>query len=343
MKIKDGIQLDFDDVLIRPQRSSIESRGDVDVNRTFVSKWSKCTITGFPFIVANMDTVGVFKIAEVLSEYGAFVALHKHYSNRQLIDFYNKTGVKNFFFTIGQSEKELNNLVELSKDIPINMINCDVANAHTHYFVKHIISLREKFPKSFLMAGNICIPEMAQQLIDNGADCVKVGIGPGSACTTRLKTGVGLPQISAIIDCKDAAHCLDGLVCADGGCKNSGDVAKAFGAGADFVMAGGLFAGVDECEGDWETNNSGQKTLKFYGMSSKEAQDKYNGGLATYKAAEGRCVAVAGKGPCKDVILDIMGGVRSACAYVGSRKLKDFDKCCTFVRVNNTHNRIFEK
>ena len=342
MKIVDGIQLDFDDILIRPQRSSIESRIDVDINRTFVTKWSKRTITGFPFIVANMDTVGVFKMAEALVEYEAFVALHKHYSNRQIIDFYNRTGIGNIFFTIGQSQKELDNLIEISKDIPINMINCDVANGHTASFVKHIISVREKFPDSVLMAGNVCIPEMTQQLIDNGADCVKVGIGPGSACTTRIKTGVGVPQVSAILSCKDAAHCLDGLVCADGGCKNSGDVAKAFGCGADFVMAGGLFSGVDECEGEWEVEND-KKIFKFYGMSSKEAQDKYNGGLATYKAAEGRCVKVAGKGPCKDVIMDIMGGVRSACAYVGSRKLKDFDKCCTFVKVNNTHNKVFEK
>lgn len=205
-----------------------------------------------------------------------------------------------------------------------------MANGYTEFFQNKVKEIRESFPNAVIMAGNVATPEMVQELLISGAaDIVKIGIGPGSVCNTRMVTGVGYPQLSAIIECADAAHGLNGLVCADGGCKNSGDVAKAFGGGADFVMLGGMFAGCDECEGQW---GSGRKTFKFYGMSSKEAQDKYNGGMSEYRASEGDCVTIPAKGPAKDTVQHILGGLRSACAYVGAGRLKDLSKCTTFIR-----------
>jgi len=192
-------------------------------------------------------------------------------------------------------------------------------------------------------------------LIFNGVDIVKIGIGPGSVCITRKIAGVGYPQLSAIIECADAAHGLGGHVCADGGCQMPGDIAKAFGAGADFVMLGGMFSGCDECEGDWEYNYELEEVkqddsewvrkekiaLKFYGMSSKDAMEKYSGGVANYRAPEGKMVSVPYKGKVETVVQEILGGLRSACTYVGALKLKDLSKCTTFVKVNRTHNTHF--
>ena len=187
------------------------------------------------------------------------------------------------------------------------------------------------------MAGNVCTPEMVSELlISGGADIIKIGIGPGSVCSTRKITGCGYPQLSAIIECADVAHGIGGLICADGGCVESGDVVKAFAAGADFVMLGGMFAGTDECEGEWEYLEPNRKkaALKFYGMSSKNAMDKHSGGVADYRTSEGETLSVPYKGPVEDVVKQILGGVRSACAYVGAKRLKDLPKCATFVRVS---------
>jgi GMP reductase len=190
------------------------------------------------------------------------------------------------------------------------------------------------------MAGNVVTGEMVEQLILSGADIVKVGIGPGSVCTTRIKTGVGYPQLSAIIECADAAHGLKGHVCADGGCTVPGDVAKAFAAGADFVMLGGMFAGHDECSGDIIEEN-GKTYKRFYGMSSAEAMIKYKGTVADYRASEGKSVNVPYRGKADVTVQDILGGVRSTCTYVGASRLKELSKCTTFIRVQQQINNIY--
>ena len=223
----------------------------------------------------------------------------------------------------------------------------DVANGYSNAFVDFIREVRDCFPDVAIMAGNVATKEMVQEYLFAGADIVKVGIGPGSVCTTRKITGVGYPQLSAVIECADAAHGLGGHICADGGCKTSGDVAKAFGAGADFVMVGGLLAGHDECRGEVFTEvanlETGEecKVMRFHGMSSREAMEEHYGGVASHRAPEGKEVEVPYRGPVENTVQEILGGLRSACTYSGAKSLKDLSKCTTFVRVNRTHNTVF--
>ena len=192
------------------------------------------------------------------------------------------------------------------------------------------------------MAGNLVGGSMTKELVLNGADIVKVGIGPGSVCETRIVAGVGYPQLSAIDEAAYEAHGIGGLICADGGCTRVGDICKAMAAGADFVMLGGLFAGTDECDGEWTINSSREKqSLEFYGMSSKEANNKYNGGLKDYKAAEGKSITVPYKGKVEEVVREIKGGLASCCTYVGATKIKDLPKCASFVRCSQQENTIF--
>ena len=194
------------------------------------------------------------------------------------------------------------------------------------------------------MAGNVVTGEMTEQLILSGADIVKVGIGPGSVCTTRKKTGVGYPQLSAVMECADAAHGLSGHIISDGGCTMPGDFSKAFGAGADFVMAGGMFSGHDESGGETVTDSdTGRKYKEFYGMSSAHAMTKHSGGVADYRASEGKYVLVPYRGPVSGTVRTILGGVRSSCTYVGARKLKELSKRTTFIRISphSHHNVVF--
>jgi len=361
MRIEDGVKLDFDDVLIKPKRSAISSRADVELNRKFLinRKGVYCkTWEGVPIIAANMYGTGTMNMAKSLAKYDMVTALHKHYTIEQLKEFFYETGASDgicqnrVFITVGTNDNDIEKIKQLSREIVLYMVCVDVANGYTESFLDKIKRIREYCPHAILMAGNVVSYEMTEALILGGVDIVKIGIGPGSCCETRLKTGVGYPQLSAIEECKDAAHGLGGLVCADGGCKIPADICKAFGVGADFVMLGGMLAGTDECEGEWtyqnvregrfSTTTNKKVALKFYGMSSKEAQEKHNGGLKNYRASEGRSVDIPYKGPVENVINDVLGGLRSSCSYIGAEKLKDFSKCCTFVRVNNTHNRVFE-
>jgi len=278
------------------------------------------------------------------------VCLHKHYSVNELCDFFKSDDSSNSFYTLGTGPKDRDKLNQVSNKVPVNNICIDVANGYTDYFVESVSEIRSKFPKSIIMAGNVSTPEMVQELVlQGGVDIVKIGIGPGSACTTRTVAGVGYPQLSAIIECADAAHGLNSHICADGGCKTPADVVKAFGAGADFVMLGGMIAGTDECQGEWEWetdmvwgNAEGEggtsvaatvkvdangkivrkkKSMKFYGMSSSIAMKKHSGGIADYRASEGEVFSVPYKGPVEDTIKQILGGIRSGCAYVGSKIL----------------------
>lgn len=333
MQIENDVKLDYADVLIRPKRSTLGSRKEVELTRKYTFKHSRQPFIGVPIMSANMDTVGTFEVANVLAKHDMFTCLHKHYTTEDWILQDDLCGYESMLtaYSSGIGQEDLIKMdMTLDKVKDIKFICLDVANGYSEYFVEVVKRVRAKYPETTLMAGNVVTADMTQELILAGADIVKVGIGPGSVCTTRIKTGVGYPQLSAVMECADAAHGLGGHIIADGGITCSGDVAKAFGAGADFVMIGGMFAGHRETG------------TKFYGMSSATAMDKHSGGVADYRASEGKEVEITMKGPLDNTINDMLGGLRSACTYVGAKTLKDLTKCTTFVRVNNTHNRIFE-
>jgi len=343
MRIEQDLKLDFKDVLIRPKRSTLKSRKQVDLSREFTFRNSGQTFQGTPIIAANMDTVGTMEMARALAPHGMMVALHKYYSTDQLTDFFAENGMPNHAFaSFGVTAADLTRMEELAKRLSnhVQYICLDVANGYTEAFVDAVKRVREMFPTKTIMAGNVVTGEMTEELILSGADIVKVGIGPGSVCTTRKMTGVGYPQLSAIIECADAAHGLGGHVCADGGCTVPGDIAKAFGAGADFVMLGGMLAGHDESAGELIEEN-GVKFKRFYGMSSTEAMNAHHGGVASYRAPEGKSVNIPYKGAVETTAQELLGGVRSACTYVGAQRLKELSKRTTFVRVTQQINNVF--
>ena len=344
MRIEEDKKLDFKDVLIRPKRSTLRSRKDVDITREFTFKWSKRPYKGFPVIAANMDGVGTFAMAKAFmdAESRMSVAVHKHYPLEELIEFYDKYGSESLWYSIGMVQEDQDKLEAFLAKRPdaMDKLCIDVANGYSEHFVDFVMRIRETAPDVTIMAGNVVTGEMVEELILAGVDVVKVGIGPGSVCTTRRMTGVGYPQLSAIIECADAAHGLGGLICADGGCTSPGDIAKAFGAGADFVMLGGMLAGHDQSE-QKVTKKNGEKCLEFYGMSSDTAMTKHKGGVAEYRASEGKTVTIPYRGDVAATLQDILGGVRSACTYVGARRLKELPKRTTFVRVTQQINTVF--
>ena len=347
MRIEQDPKLDFKDVLIRPKRSTLGSRSEVDISRDYHFKWSERKFSGVPIIAANMDGVGTLSMARAFHAQGdgLTAALTKHYSVDDLVTFFNSDASENAWYSLGISKTDTDKLDEVLKKLPdekINKLCIDVANGYSERFSDFVKATRDKFPHKTIMAGNVVTGEMTEELILCGADIVKVGIGPGSVCTTRKMTGVGYPQLSATIECADAAHGLGGLVCADGGCTVPGDIAKAFGAGADFVMLGGMLAGHDQCEGKITENEAGQKFCTFYGMSSDTAMERHSGGVAEYRASEGKTVSVKYRGDVTErTMQDILGGLRSACTYVGARKLKELSKRTTFIMVGQQINNVF--
>lgn len=342
MRIEYDVKLDFKDVLIRPKRSVLQSRADVILEREFRFRHAKINWKGVPIIAANMDHTGTIAMANELHKYQLMTALDKFIPLQDLENFAksNSSALASCFVSVGLSDHDLEKITELSKKIDFSFICLDAANGYTEKYVAFLTTLRNKFPEKVIMAGNVVTGEMVEELILSGADIVKIGIGPGSVCTTRDKTGVGYPQLSAIIECADAAHGLGGQVCADGGCVTPGDVAKAFAAGADFVMLGGMLAGHDECSGEI-IEEDGQKFMRFYGMSSAEAMKRHRGEVAEYRASEGRSVNVPYRGPIKNTLQDILGGVRSTCTYVGAQRLKELSKRTTFIRVTKQLNEVF--
>lgn len=342
MRIESDVKLDFKDVLIRPKRSTLRSRSEVDLVREYKFLHSDFKWKGIPIIASNMDHTGTFDVAKVLAGHEMCTAIYKFAPTDVWADALKQNPeLKKFVFvTAGSSEEDFHHLEEIKQTIDIQMICLDIANGYSQHFVDAVKRTRAAFPNKVIMAGNVVTGEMTEELLLSGADIVKVGIGPGSVCTTRKKTGVGYPQLSAVIECQDAAHGLHGLVCADGGCTVPGDVAKAFGAGADFVMLGGMFAGHDECSGEIFEHNS-KLFKRFYGMSSAEAMLKYHGNIADYRASEGKSVNVPYHGPIENTVLDILGGLRSTCTYVGARRLKELSKCTTFIRVSQQLNEIY--
>lgn len=342
MRIEQEIRLDFKDVLIRPKRSTLQTRADVDLIREYTFKHSRFSWKGIPIIASNMDHTGTFAMAKSLARHKLLTAIDKFANVKEWKQFYSKQQkLRNYCFpTTGIKQEDADILEKILKVAPTPFICIDVANGYTQRFVDSIRALRKKYPKKTLIAGNVVTAEMAEELVLAGADIVKVGIGPGSVCTTRLKTGVGYPQLSAIIECADAVHGLGGHLCADGGCVSPGDVAKAFAAGADFVMLGGMFAGHEECSGE-KVEENGKWFMRFYGMSSSEAMHKHHGKMNAYRASEGRSVNVPYRGKVENTVLDILGGLRSTCTYVGAQRLKELSKRTTFLRVTQQLNEVF--
>lgn len=344
MRIEYDIKLGFKDVMIRPKRSILKSRSQVTLEREFTFLHSKSSWKGIPIMAANMDTVGTFEMALALSAQSVFCAIHKHYSIEQWTTFLKKApkNIENFIAVstgTGKNDtKKLESIFSLNTDL--KFICIDVANGYSEHFVNFVKQIRKQFPDKVIIAGNVVTGEMTEELILSGADIVKVGIGPGSVCTTRIKTGVGYPQLSAIIECADAAHGLGGQIISDGGCTTPGDIAKAFGAGADFVMLGGMLAGHDESGGKL-IERQGKKFKQFYGMSSATAMEQHAGGVADYRASEGKTVEVPYRGKVETTLKDILGGLRSTCTYVGASKLKELTKRTTFIRVAEQENSVF--
>jgi len=384
MRIEPEIKLDYKDVLMRPKRSTLTSRKDVDLVREFTfpnaggegSDPKAYGWKGVPIVASNMDTVGTFEMAKALAQYRMLTCISKHNDGDRWAHKLNGYGVWKTKEQREANEKDWkydrdsrhwqNRIYEhISPSIGIKydpektddldylnnitwnfyhtrFVCIDAANGYTARFCDFIKRVRHEHPALIIIAGNVVTGEMTEQLILNGADIVKVGIGSGSVCTTRIQTGVGYPQFSAVVECADAAHGVGGYIMADGGCTCAGDVAKAFGGGADFVMLGGMLAGHQECEGQEEIID-GEKYKTFYGMSSDTAMKKHNGGVASYRSSEGKTVRVKYRGLVKNTLESILGGVRSACTYIGARRLKDMPKCATFIRTTQQSNEVFGK
>ena len=385
MRIENEVLLDYSDVLIRPKRSTLGSRKDVDLKRQFAFRNYKPYVdtnvlpdgyplvykqehyNGIPIMASNMDGVGTFEQADVLANIGMFTCLVKTYSADEIADYFSTLSIRTDHVAVSigitaADEMKFHNVYD-TVGSNIKYVCIDVANGYSERFVDYVKTFRENYPEIVIIAGNVVTADQTQELILNGADIVKVGIGPGSVCTTRIQTGVGYPQLSAVIECADAAHGLGGHIIADGGCNCPGDVAKAFAGVADFVMLGGMLAGHDEGGGDVitkfyktnelvredvgdqtkETNHIEEKKfVAFYGMSSDAANTKHFGGLKNYRSSEGREVLVPYRGAVANTIQNILGGIRSTCTYVGANQLKQLTKCTTFVRVNNQFNRTYE-
>ena len=346
MRIKEDIKLNFDDVLMEPKRSTLSSRRDVDMTRKFTFRNSGKVMNFTPIFASNMDGVGTFSMAKVLQEYKMMTVITKSTTVEQWREAVGSglrlqsvsvcTGTNKMWDSEAEDYKNMQDVLKSFPDV--KMITVDVANAYHQNFVDFIKQVRDEYPEKVIVAGNVVTPEMVEELIINGADMVKIGIGPGSVCTTRTMTGVGVPQFSAILECADAANGVDGHIMADGGCVWPGDIAKAFGGGAHAVMIGGMLAGHDESE---QPVTDGK--IEFYGMSSDRAREKHGKRKDGYRGNEGRWISLPHRGPVEPTIEDILGGVRSAATYIGARRLKDMPKCATFVRVENNINRVYEK
>jgi GMP reductase len=357
MRILDSEELDFSDVLILPQRSTLKSRKDTDIERTFTFPnardftGAKRTWTGFPVIAANMLT-GTFAMAKALSQYGMMTALHKHYSIEELRIFWQNNfdygmgdGVtEDTFYTLGIRNEDLEKYNSFhSYDLCKPKFVCiDIANGHISVFVDFIKRFRDNNPDVVIMAGNVVTGSMTEELILAGADIVKVGIGQGANCTTRKMAGIGRPQLSALIECADHAHGMNGLVCSDGGIVQPADINIAFCAYADFVMIGTMFAGTDECDGEVVEHN-GKFHKKFFGMSSNSAMETFGKGKESYKASEGRTTLIPCKGSVNHIAEEIQGATRSMLSYIGASKLKEASKRATLIRVNNRLNNSADK
>ena len=360
MRIEQDMKLDYKDVLIRPKRSTLKSRSQVRLDRKFKFRNSKADYEGVPIMASNMDGVGTFEMADTLATGGIFTCLVKTYSVSELVNYFDQDDrshdparTEYVAMSIGITDADHAKFRDVYEQVNdrLKYVCIDVANGYSERFSNFVRKFRKQYPNVVIIAGNVVTGEMTEELILNGADIIKVGIGPGSVCTTRIQTGVGYPQLSAVIECADAAHGLGGHIIADGGCATPGDVVKAFAGGADFVMLGGMLAGHDEGGGkiitkEYITKEVGvteeKSFIQFYGMSSDAANVKHFGGLKDYRSSEGREVLIPYRGEVSNTIQDILGGIRSSCTYAGAQRLKHLMRCATFIRCYDTHNRVYE-
>ena len=339
-KVEHGEKLDFDDVLIKPQPSALSSRADVTLTRKMRFRHSNRTWEGIPLMVANMDTTGTIEMCRALTPYKIITCLHKHYDPTDIPADLNKDY---YAVSTGISSKDKEKLVQIMERLSPHFVVIDVANGYTLGFLEYCKQLRQDYPQVTIIAGNVATPEFVESLLEEGGvDIVKCGIGSGSVCTTRIKTGIGVPQLSVALECGDAAEKKIGHIASDGGCRTPGDIVKALGAGAQFVMLGGMMAGHEESGGECIIED-GKRYRLFYGMASKYAQKKHNGGLADYRSSEGKLRKILDRGSVDHTVMDILGGIRSACTYVGARKLEDLSQRTVFIRVNNQINGVFDK
>lgn len=377
--IIEEIQLDYCDVMIKPKRSTLNSRSEPDIYREYKFRWSNARIIGNGLMVANMATTGTFEMAKVMQYNKMFCCLQKHYTFEELYDFLTENNLKAktfdekicgndyIFVSTGIKDGDYEKICKVL-DLGLCKNLCiDIANGYIPNLITFVKKIREKYSDLVIMVGNVVTGDMVQDLILNGADIVKIGIGPGSNCTTRKETAVGRPQLSAVIDCAEAAHAVNGMICADGGITCNGDICKAYGAGADFVMVGSLVAGTDEADGEiiekmYRTDEYDytvesiedmyneyelvpdrpkfemKKYKLAYGMSSKFAQDKHWNGMNKYRTSEGIVTLKPYVGAVQSVIDKYLGGLRSCMTYISARRLKDIPKCCTFYRANRILN-----
>jgi GMP reductase len=362
MNIENDLKLDYSSVLLRPKRSTLGSRKEVRLERTHTFRNSKQNFQRIPIMAANMDGVGTMDMADTLGRLGMFTCLIKTYSIKELVGFFvdNPERAEYTAYSMGIMEADAAKFRAVYQGADIKYLCIDVANGYSERFLDFVNQMRTDYPKLVIIAGNVVTADQTQELLLRGADVVKVGIGPGSVCTTRIQTGVGYPQLSSVMECSDAAHGLGGHIIADGGCVCPGDVAKAFAGGSDFVMLGGMLAGHDQGGGKVITKHfaNGEATLldngnyaphyeekrfvQFYGMSSEAANTKHFGGLKEYRSSEGREILVPYRGSIETTTQDLLGGIRSTCTYVGAAKLKHLPKCATFIRCSDTHNRVYE-
>ena len=347
MRIDNEIKLDFSDVLIRPKRSTLSSRKEVNLERTYKFLHSSKTWTGIPIMTSNMDATGTFSMAKTLSKEKVVTVLHKFYSISQLEEFFEDFDEPDYLgYSMGirnEDFEKFEKIVEKRLHHNFRFIILDVPNAYLERFLSNVKKLRSICPEHIIVAGNVVTNEMTEEILLNGADLVKVGIGSGAACTTRRQTGVGYPQLSAVIECSDAAHGISsdsggyGLIVSDGGIEHPSDVAKAFCGGADFVMMGSMFAGFTESGGDIVERN-GKKYKEYYGMSSAKAMKEHYGEVAKHRASEGRETLIPYKGDVEDFVYELFGSLRSTGTYIGARKLKEFSRRATFIKVGKQLN-----
>ena len=342
MRLDQNIHLDYADVLLKPKRSTLSSRKNVELTRTFTFRNSKESYTCCPIVASNMDGVGTFSMAKILQEYKMMTVITKSTTPEQWKQAVGD-GIKLKYLSVctgaKRNTKDNDTMHNVLKNYPdVKFITIDVANGYHEHFVDFVKQTRDEYPDKTIIAGNVVTAEMTEQLILSGADIVKVGIGPGSVCTTRIMTGVGVPQFSAVVECADAANGVGGHIMADGGCVEPGDVAKALGGGAHFIMLGGMLAGHNESE---LPIVDGER--EFYGSSSDRAREVHGKSKAGYRGNEGRAITIPDRGPVKETVEDMLGGVRSACTYIGAIRLKDVPKCASFVRTNSVINKVYDK
>jgi GMP reductase len=352
MRIEADVKLDYADVLLRPKRSTLSSRKEVVLEREFQFYHSPKTWRGIPIFAANMATCGTFEMSEVLSGHKMITALHKYYNLEDYREFFKKERDPDYIaYTMGIRDEDIDELKDMISARLIDnfsFICIDVPNGYLQKFLDTIKLVRRLCPEHIIIAGNVVTNEMTEEIILSGADIVKVGIGPGSVCTTRLMTGVGYPQLSAVIECSDAAHGLSngphryGLIIADGGQQHPSCISKAFCGGADFNMAGSMFSGFKESSGEL-IEKDGKRYKEFFGSSSNKALYQYYGKKDPHRASEGRYVLMPYKGNIDDFIQDLFGALRSTGTYIGAGQLKEFPKRATFVRVNHQLTSYLEK